>query len=172
MTHHLMLVPSLACPASCRYCFGPHMGAQTMSRRILEAVVRWQKNLNASGPLEITFHGGEPLVPGSPFYREALPLLKEGLAPRRVRFAMQSNLWLLNDELCELFREYRVSVGTSLDDPPLDCSVLHNRARSLLMSALRFLNITEEEWHGIGFDIPGKPSILVPYLKIYRSGIA
>lgn len=88
-----------------------------MRQETVEAVVHWQNSLDNSGPLEITFHGGEPLVPGAEFYRIALPLLREGLAPRRVRFAMQSNLWLLTDELCQIFREQRVSIGTSLDGP-------------------------------------------------------
>ena len=119
MSSHLMLVPSLACPASCAYCFGPHVGDAVMGRETLEAVVRWQATLHGDdgGALEITFHGGEPLVPGQAFYRIALPLLRDGLAPRRVRFAVQSNLWLLTDELCELFREHGVSLGTSLDGP-------------------------------------------------------
>jgi uncharacterized protein len=73
--------------------------------------------LGGNDALEITFHGGEPLVPGVQFYRMALPLLRQGLVPRRVQFAMQSNLWLLTDELCDLFREYTVSLGTSLDGP-------------------------------------------------------
>jgi uncharacterized protein len=113
-----------------------------MGLETLEAVVEWQRALGHAGPdggdnegsggaggrghngsppgngaLEITFHGGEPLVPGARWYREALPLLRDGLAPRKVRFAAQSNLWLLTDELCDLFREYGVSLGTSLDGP-------------------------------------------------------
>jgi uncharacterized protein len=109
-----------------------------MSRATLESVVRWQVaaggaaaaetaaerdagndngNGAANGKLEITFHGGEPLVPGAAWYRTALPLLRDGLAPRKVRFAIQTNLWLLTDELCDLFREHGVSVGTSLDGP-------------------------------------------------------
>ncbi|RME43070.1 MAG: TIGR04083 family peptide-modifying radical SAM enzyme, partial [Chloroflexi bacterium] len=89
-----------------------------MRRATVEAVVCWQRALDGgNGPLEITFHGGEPLVPGSDFYRMALPLLRDGLAPRQVRFGVQSNLWLLTDELCDLFREYGVSIGTSLDGP-------------------------------------------------------
>jgi uncharacterized protein len=107
-----------------------------MSRETLQAVVRWQaaaggeasgeapaerdagdRNGGANGKLEITFHGGEPLVPGAAWYRMALPLLRDGLAPRKVRFAIQTNLWLLTDELCDLFREHGVSVGTSLDGP-------------------------------------------------------
>ena len=122
MSQHLMLLPSLACPASCAYCFGPNAGGPAMSRETLDAVVEWQRALGAEaggapGTLEITFHGGEPLVPGAGWYRMALPLLRDGLAPRRVRFAVQSNLWLLTDELCELFSEHGVSLGTSLDGP-------------------------------------------------------
>ncbi len=113
-----MLVPTLACPAACRYCFGPHAGSGVMPPATLEAIARWVKTWGASDhPLEITFHGGEPLLPGARFYRQALPLLREGIAPRPVKFAVQSNLWFLTDELCELFAEYDVSVGTSLDGP-------------------------------------------------------
>ncbi len=117
MSSQLMLVPSLACPARCGYCFGPHAGGKSMRRETLEAVVDWQEALGDGDRLELTFHGGEPLVPGANWYREALPLLRDGLASRRVRFAAQSNLWLLTDELRELFREYGVSLGTSLDGP-------------------------------------------------------
>jgi uncharacterized protein len=118
MYQHLLLVPSLACPAACGYCFGPHEGGAHMSRETVEAIVGWQHSLGGDGQsLEITFHGGEPLVPGAEYYRMALPLLRQGLAPRPVRFAMQSNLWLLTDELAELLREHSVSLGTSLDGP-------------------------------------------------------
>ncbi len=117
MSRHLMLVPSLACPASCSYCFGPHAGGASMSRATLETVADWQSSLGESEPLDLTFHGGEPLVAGLEFYRTALPLLRDGLAPRQVRFSVQSNLWLLTDAYCELFKQYEVSLGTSLDGP-------------------------------------------------------
>jgi uncharacterized protein len=119
MSTHLMIAPSLSCPASCKYCFGPHEGAARMRRETLEAIVRWQAALGKDGPLEITFHGGEPLTPGIEFYRMALPLLCDGLSPRRVHFGMQSNLWLLTDDLCRLLHEHNVSLGTSLDGPEL-----------------------------------------------------
>jgi uncharacterized protein len=87
-----------------------------MSREILAAVVRWQNALNGDRKsVEITFHGGEPLVPGLRFYRNALSFLREGLTATEVQFGVQSNLWLLTEELCALFREYDVSLGTSLD---------------------------------------------------------
>lgn len=112
-----MLIPSLDCPASCKYCFGPYSGSTLMSQDIVELIVNWQNSFTTDEPIEITFHGGEPLVPGASFYNMALPLLKERLAPRKVSFGMQSNLWLLDENLCELFSEYNVSLGTSLDGP-------------------------------------------------------
>jgi len=60
-SRHLMLVPSLACPASCIYCFGPHEGKVVMNRKTIESIVQWQNTLYEKDPLEITFHGGEPL---------------------------------------------------------------------------------------------------------------
>lgn len=117
MSQQLMLVPTTACPAACAYCFGPHAGGPPMTAATVAAVVRWQQQLGGTEPLEITFHGGEPLAAGLDFYRQALPQLRAGLAPRPVRFAIQSNLWLLTDELAALFRDYQVALGTSLDGP-------------------------------------------------------
>ncbi|MHB1160837.1 MAG: TIGR04083 family peptide-modifying radical SAM enzyme [Chloroflexota bacterium] len=110
-----MIAPSLRCPAGCAYCFGPHEGGSPMRHETLEAVGRWLGAGDGRDALDITFHGGEPLVPGTSFYRLALPSLCAGRP--RVRFAIQSNLWLLTDELCTIFREYGVSIGTSLDGP-------------------------------------------------------
>jgi uncharacterized protein len=114
-----MLVPSTACPAHCAYCFGPHTGGAAMKLDVVADIVRWKQadGSRSSTPLEIMFHGGEPLQAGAEFYRQALPVLRQGLAPRLVKFGIQSNLWLLTDEFCGIFREHGVSIGTSLDGP-------------------------------------------------------
>jgi uncharacterized protein len=88
-----------------------------MSQETVDSIIRWQQAVDQDERLEITFHGGEPLVPGIHFYLKALSRLHEGLRFRNVRFAMQSNLWLLTDELADLLKEYKVSIGTSLDGP-------------------------------------------------------
>jgi uncharacterized protein len=53
MPQHLMLVPSLACPAECQYCFGPHEGGAPMRRETIAAIVRWQQRLVNGDALEI-----------------------------------------------------------------------------------------------------------------------
>jgi uncharacterized protein len=87
-----------------------------MSLETVQAVVDWQQSFEGK-QLDVTFHGGEPLMAGYDFYRRTLPILAAGLKRQNVRFSMQSNLWLLTDEFCELFRKYQVSLGTSLDGP-------------------------------------------------------
>jgi uncharacterized protein len=114
---NLMILPTLDCPASCDYCFGPHSGGEAMSLETLEAVIQWQKKFYNSNSLFVTFHGGEPLMAGLDFYKTALPMLYEGIAPRKVGFAVQSNLWLLKKEFCELFNKHNVHISTSLDGP-------------------------------------------------------
>jgi len=116
---HFMLVPSLACPASCSYCFGPHEGP-TMSPATMESSLDFIARIAAETrqrKVKVTFHGGEPLAAGIALWRQALDGLRCRLGPRRYDVALQSNLWLLDDAFCQLFREHKVDIGTSLDGP-------------------------------------------------------
>lgn len=113
----LMLVPSLACQAGCAYCFGPNRGP-VMSSNVFDATLDWIEALVPAGErIDLTFHGGEPLLAGQQWYRRNLPLLRARLGDR-LRLSLQSNLWLLDDACCGLFKEHGVSLGTSLDGPP------------------------------------------------------
>ena len=67
--------------------------------------------------VKITFHGGEPLVAGHNIWRQALDGLQQRFGRGGYEVALQSNLWLLDDEFCHLFQEHRLDIGTSLDGP-------------------------------------------------------
>jgi len=67
--------------------------------------------------VKVTFHGGEPLQAGHTIWRLALQGLRERFGARGYKVALQSNLWFLDDEFCDLFSEHGVDVGTSLDGP-------------------------------------------------------
>ena len=88
-----------------------------MDLETVRAATDWIASLN-DNPVTVTFHGGEPLLAGSEFYEAALPMIEEGLGPRSVAFAMQSNLWLLDDRLAAVLAAHNVPIGTSLDGPP------------------------------------------------------
>jgi len=79
-------------------------------------VVEWVSSLGKER-VTFTFHGGEPLLAGADFYREALPLLATGLSSANPEFAMQSNLWLLTPEIADILASYHVPIGTSIDGP-------------------------------------------------------
>lgn len=113
---HLMLIPTLRCPARCAYCWSSEHQGPMMDLETVRAATAWITALNDS-PVTVTFHGGEPLLAGAEFYEGALPLIEEGLAPRTVAFAMQSNLWLLDDRLATVLAAHGVPIGTSLDGP-------------------------------------------------------
>ena len=115
-----MLLPTMACQAGCSYCFAQKTG-EFMSRDTAEKAIDFIGRIAPAGKnISLTFHGGEPLLAGEAFYAFLLPMLMERFG-RRIRLSMQSNLWAMTDSLAELFRKYRVSVGTSLDGPQELC---------------------------------------------------
>jgi len=67
--------------------------------------------------VKVTFHGGEPLMAGHAILRQALDGLETRFGRGGYEVGLQSNLWLLDDEFCELFLRHDVEVGTSLDGP-------------------------------------------------------
>jgi uncharacterized protein len=113
-----MLVPTMACQASCRYCFAKKEGMVMDMDTVLAAMDMIEVLSDPDRPVKIVFHGGEPLLAGPSFYEKVLPLLRRRFGVR-LRLAMQSNLWALNgpegERLLELLSAYNVSVGTSLD---------------------------------------------------------
>jgi uncharacterized protein len=113
---HVMLIPTLGCPSHCKYCWSSEEGSPMMSIETVKEVVAWLKDFRED-PVTFTFHGGEPLLAGPDFYRQALPLISEGLNHMRPSFAIQTNLWRLTPELAEIFAEYHVPIGSSIDGP-------------------------------------------------------
>ena len=87
-----------------------------MSIGTIRDVVSWLKDFR-NDRVTFTFHGGEPLLAGADFYREALPMLSDELSHLKPDFAMQTNLWLLTPELAEILAAYHVPLGTSIDGP-------------------------------------------------------
>ncbi len=87
-----------------------------MSIDTIRDVVAWLKNFSTDR-VTFTFHGGEPLLAGADFYRQALPQLAEGLQNLNPEFAMQTNLWRMTQEIAQILAEYHVPIGSSIDGP-------------------------------------------------------
>lgn len=116
MPFHVMLIPTLGCPSNCNYCWSSEESSPIMSIETVKEVVEWLKTFR-NDSVTFTFHGGEPLLAGADFFREALPILAEGMGGRKLAFAIQTNLWKMTDEIAEIFAEYNIPIGSSLDGP-------------------------------------------------------
>lgn len=113
---HVMIIPTLGCPGQCKYCWSSDVHSPKMTLETADAIVRWLEPLEDQR-VTFTFHGGEPLLAGPEFYRYILPKISSRLAHLSPEFAMQTNLWLMTDELAEILAEYHVPLGSSIDGP-------------------------------------------------------
>jgi hypothetical protein len=79
---------------------------------IFDSALSWIEVITPTGqPIDLTFHGGEPLIAGLAWYRRNLPRLRQHIG-HRLKLHLQSNLWLLDETWCDLLKEYGVSVVT------------------------------------------------------------
>lgn len=114
---HIMIIPTLGCPGRCKYCWSSEEGSPVMTIDTVREIATWAKDLRTDR-VTFTFHGGEPLLAGAAFYREALPLLSScKLAGVTPDFAMQTNLWRMTPEIASVLAEYHVPLGSSIDGP-------------------------------------------------------
>ncbi len=89
-----------------------------MSPRVMDATLDFILRIvdeTGQRKVKLTFHGGEPLLAGHDLWRHALKGLDRRLGRDRCDVALQSNLWLLDNEFCQLFTEHKIEIGTSLD---------------------------------------------------------
>ncbi len=117
----LVMAVGDTCNLACRYCYetarrgqGPErrMRLETL-RSILENVLPYVRP-----PFLLAWHGGEPLLMGREFFREALRLVREVAGGDWVMMGLQTNATLLDAEWVDLLRSHSVGVGVSLDGPP------------------------------------------------------
>lgn len=130
-----MIIPqvqvTLGCNLACDYCFQEHADRTVMSEATLSAVIAQTVDHNRrEAPfldrMEILWHGGEPLLAGTGFFRKIVEI--EGRYPD-VRFdnLVQTNGIAMTDEMARLLVEHRFDVGFSLDGP----EEIHDRHRLL-----------------------------------------
>lgn len=114
------------CNLNCDYCYVYEMADQSwrdkpirMSTHVVDAAARRIGEHAAAHGLDevrIILHGGEPLLAGREFITYLRDTATAALpAGTRVSFGMQSNGALIDDEIIDLCKELRLSVGVSLD---------------------------------------------------------
>ena len=71
----------------------------------------------AAATIEITYHGGEPLLQSGEWFEQTTQELQKRVSAlgKQVRFSLQSNGSLLDERHVETFLRHRILVGISLD---------------------------------------------------------
>jgi len=122
----MILKATETCNSRCSYCdvVGKKSPRTSMSHEMLEIVFRRIGEFLAANPgdkMEIIWHGGEPLLLGADYFREAKRLqdLRCAGVADRISHTMQSNLIAFDDSFVEPLRALGVrSIGTSFDAEP------------------------------------------------------
>jgi uncharacterized protein len=118
-TDLLVLQPTPFCNLACTYCYLNQKDlVRKMSFDVLRRVVH---EILISGPIErhatLVWHAGEPLTLPISYYEKAFSLIEEMDTNKLLTHSIQTNGTTINDNWCQLFRQYNVDVGVSIDGP-------------------------------------------------------
>ena len=120
------------CNLDCSYCFYlekeslfPQRNRFLMSDDVLRVYVEQNIRNEKSPEVLFTWQGGEPMLRGLDFYRQAVIYQKQLANGKTIRNALQTNGVLLDDEWCRFLRDAGFMVGISLDGP----REIHDAAR-------------------------------------------
>jgi uncharacterized protein len=116
------------CNLDCSYCYIYNHGDQTWRERpvfmsdavvdaALDRIGHWCAESGQS-KVNVTFHGGEPLLAGTTRIDRWCRRIRERLTgTARVTFNLQTNATLLDERWTALFVEHDIDVGVSIDGP-------------------------------------------------------
>ena len=169
----LILEPVKGCNLSCRYCYADVTGAGVMSRRTLTtALAKTARYAEEQGfrEIHILWHGGEPLLAGLGFFRDALQILDGMASGLRFQHYLQTNGLLLDHDFGAFFRDHEFQVGVSLDGP----QALHDSMRigadglGTQAAVLEKVRLLEEQGVSVGFNAVVTRRSLGQEQAIYR----
>ena len=126
------------CNLECVYCSEGLSSMQTLDISIFKKLINeLPELLNKYGQKEITilWHGGEPLTVGPKYLSEAMEYAINNLGQDYiVKFLLQTNGTLIDDEWIDIFRKYSVWLGISL----VGYQELHEAKRKTITGAPTF----------------------------------
>ncbi len=89
-----------------------------MDSQVLEKYVIQHIEASTDKVIFFSWHGGEPLLAGTGFFRSLVELQKKHIPPgRKILNGIQTNGTLIDEEWCSFFSEENFIVGTSIDGP-------------------------------------------------------
>lgn len=103
------------CNLRCTYCYeAEHNKKEILSLNSLKNLyIELSKRKETT--INLAWHGGEPLLAGIEYYRDAFEMQKKYLHNKNVSNVIQTSGYLINKKWVALFKIYNVRVGISLD---------------------------------------------------------
>ncbi len=118
--------PTHECNLACKYCYVEEGAEQgRMSSKTLENFIEQMLSIPGKDNVHFIWHGGEPLLMGLDFYREAVNIQNRLNKNKKIDNCMQSNATLIDDKVLDFCEEYNFDIGSSLDGP----EEIHNLTR-------------------------------------------
>lgn len=125
-----------ACNLNCSYCYvfngsdtrhlvRPRVMEKTVAQAAVDRIFGYTQR-NGIKEVVLSFHGGEPLLAGKPYFTWLLEYINSN-CPKdlQIDFTVQTNGVLLDSDWLELFIRHGFNIGISIDGPP----EIHNRHR-------------------------------------------
>ena len=123
---HILAKPiGSTCNLDCKYCYYTEKQAFYdnkqfhMSDEVLENYIKKYIAIQKVPVVEFVWHGGEPILLGLDFFRQAVLLQAHYTNGKEIRNSIQTNGTLLTDEWCAFFKKNNFLVGLSIDGPQL-----------------------------------------------------
>lgn len=139
----IIVKPTYSCNLRCKYCYLSNETKQhslSFDLKFAKQIISQIKEVLHMRPhrkLTIIWHGGEPMLWGIDNYRAIFEYIQQELSDYNVHNSMQTNLSLVNDEWIDLFLQYDVRIGFSLDGT----ADIHNQQRVGIHAEPTFENI-------------------------------
>ncbi|MBB2182083.1 radical SAM protein [Lachnospiraceae bacterium MD1] len=111
---NMLVMPTDICNMNCIYCF--HNEFHEKQGKMTEETLKklYSITLPQYRQVNIIWHGGEPLVMGLDFFKNAISMQKE-YPDCKVENRLQTNLTLMNQDYSEFFAKEKVGIGSSFD---------------------------------------------------------
>lgn len=170
-----------ACNLNCTYCYDRlnhdvrQLENEIFNSKISEIVSNISKIWeNKNEKCEIIFHGGEPLIIDAVNYERLINNIKSTYS--NVKFSIQTNGTLLNDEYLTIFKRYNVHIGISLDgyDEESNKYRIYKNGKNSFNDVIKKIELLNNE--GINFgvimtlnnSVVGNEEKLYNFIKKYK----
>ncbi|WP_455643454.1 radical SAM protein [Parabacteroides sp.] len=105
----LILVPSLGCNFSCRYCFEEHKRDKVMDDKTIDSIILFIKNNKEAKELELVWYGGEPLMAFSAIKKILFRIKNEVNIPI-IKHNIITNGYYFNNDVIDYFKNNHLDV--------------------------------------------------------------